>query len=310
MRPVAPRALALLVSTLETSGGRIVEEVLDAADREAFRVLRDCEALKSAEDVPLVLCPSCGEHDVEPRRIGGTLQGLCPECGYVSITNASLNAWAADPEWLLGRLRVAFGVASRQASEELVPGTLWKVGDHKEGRRSRRILLARRLADHANHKAFRDALLEKIERDNAVIIATTSKSAAMVSDISLPYVHLAEIVHFRSGKLELDEERWAWCLKPAHLRQHDASPVFFENFRIAVIDGEEYEFSALQAAVLAYLHAAKSRKCHKDSIMDDIDSSQKNPVELFRHKQRQMEGFQRIAGWDDHGFYWLRRGQT
>lgn len=307
MRPVAPRALALLVSTLETSGGRIVKEVLDTADREAFRVLRDCEALKSAEDVPLVLCPSCGEHDVDPRRIGGTLQGLCPECGYVSITNASLKAWAADPEWLLGRLRVAFGVASRQASEELVPGTLWKVGDHKEGRRSRRILLARRLADHAAHRAFRDALVEKVERDNAVIIATTSKSAAMVSDISMPYVHLAEIVHLRSGKLERDEDRWNWCLKPAHLRQHDASPVFFENFRVAVIDGEEYEFSTLQAAVLAYLHAAKGGKCFKDSIMREIDSAQKNPVELFRHNPRQFEGFSRVAEWNDHGYYWLKR---
>lgn len=306
MRPVAPRALALLISTLEASGGRIVEDILDPADRDAFRVLQDCDALKSAEDVPVVMCPSCGEHDVEPRKIGGGLQGLCTECGYVAITNSALKTWAADPEWLLGRLRVAFGVASRQASEELVPGTLWKVGDCKEGRRSRRILLARRLADHATHRAFRDALAEKVERDNAVIIATTSKSAAMVSDISLPYVHLAEIVHFRSGKLELDEDRWAWCLKPSHMRLHDTSPVFYEKYRLAVIDGEEYEFSALQAAVLEYLHATRGRKCHKDSIMEDIDSSQKNPVELFRHKPRQMEGFSRVADWNDFGFYWLR----
>jgi hypothetical protein len=77
----------------------------------------------------------------------------------------------------------------------------------------------------------------------------------MVSDLSLPFVHLAEIVHLRSGKLELDEERWAWCLKPAHLRSHADSSVFFENFRIAVVDGDEYQFSALQAAVLACLHA-------------------------------------------------------
>ena len=65
MRPVAPRALAVLASTLESSGGRIVEDVLDPADRDAFRVLQDCEALKTVEDIPLVLCPFCGEHDVE-----------------------------------------------------------------------------------------------------------------------------------------------------------------------------------------------------------------------------------------------------
>ncbi len=307
MRPVAPRALALLVSTLEASGGRIVEDTLDANERDAFKALQEWKAIKSADDVPAVMCPSCGERDVEPKRIDGVLQGLCPECGYVQITNASLKSWEADQAWLLDRLRVAFGIASRQASEDIVPGTLWKVGDHKEGRRSRRILLARRLADHTTHKAFREALVDTAERDNAVIIGTTSRSAAMISDISLPYVHLAEIVHFRSGKLELDNERWAWCLKPAHLRQHDASPVFFENFRVAVVDGDQFEFSALQAAVLAYLYASKIGKCFKDSIMEGIDSAQKNPVELFRHKPRQFEGFSRVAEWNEHGYYWLKR---
>lgn len=307
MRPVAPRALSLLVSMLETSGGRVVEDMLDADDRDAFHMLRDGGALAVAEDVPAVMCPACGDHDVEPRKIGGVLQGLCPACGYVEITNASLKAWAIDPEWLLGRLRMAFGVATRQESEELVAGAMWKVGDHKMGRSSRRIVFARRLADYSTNQAFRVALAEKIERDNAVIIGTTSRSAATVSDISMPYVHLAEIVHYRSGKLELDEARWNWCLKPAHLRQHDASPVFFENFRVAVIDGEEYEFSALQAAVLAYLHAAKAGKCFKDSIMYEIDSAQKNPVELFRHNPRQFEGFSLVAEWNEHGYYWLKR---
>lgn len=306
MRPVAPRALGLLIGVLETPGGRLVEDTLEPEDHDAFRALRGCGALTAAADVPVILCPSCGEHDVEPRKFQGVLQGLCPECGYVVITNGSLKAWAADPEWLLARLRQAFGIASRQDSQALVPGVFWKVGDHKEGRRSRRILLARRLADHGTHKAFRDALHENIERDNAVIIATTPKSAAMVSDLSLPYVHLAEIVHWRSGKLELDEVRWAWCLQPAHLRQHHASPVFFENYRVAVIDGEEYAFSALQAGVFAYLHAAKGRKCFKDSIMEELGSTQKNPLELFRHNPRQLEAFQRIVEWDEHGFYWLR----
>lgn len=307
MRPVAPRALGLLIGILETSGGRVVEDVLEPDERDAFQVLRDCGALCPAADVPAILCPSCGERDVEPKKSKGVLQGLCPECGYVAITNASLKTWAADPEWLLARLRQAFGIASRQDSEEFVPGRFWKVGDYKEGRRVRRILLARRLADHGTHQAFRAALFERVERDNAVIVATTPKSAAMASDLSLPYVHLAEIVHWRSGKLELDEARWAWCLQPAHLRQHDASPVFFENFRVAVIDGEEYEFSALQARVFAYLHAARGRKCFKDSIMEDLGSTQKNPLELFRHNPRQLEAFQRIVEWDDHGFYWLRR---
>lgn len=307
MRPVAPRALALLIATLETSGGKVVDDALAPDERDALKALLDCDAFVGAKDVPLILCPCCGEYDVQPRRTKGGLQGLCPDCGYVAITNASLKAWAPDPEWLLARLHQAFGIASRQDSEALVAGTLWKVGDHKEGRHSRRILLARRLADHAVHKAFREALSEKVERDNAVIIGTTPRSAAMISDLAMPYVHLAEIVHFRSGKLELDEERWAWCLKPAHLRNHEASPVFYENYRLAVIDGEEYSFSAMQSQVFAYLHASKAHKCHKASIMEDIESPQKNPVELFRHNARQMEGFRLTTDYDEHGYYWLKR---
>ena len=304
---MAPRALSLLVSLLEATQGRIVEDLLDITDRDAFQRLCDAGALVVADDVPVILCPACGDQDVAPRRIGGVLQGLCPECGYVPITNASLKAWMADPAWLLGRLRMAFGISSRQDSEELVAGTMWKVGDYTVGRRSRRIVFARRLADQSTHDAFRRALAAKIERDNAVIIGTTSRSVAMVSDLSMPFVHLAEIIHLRSGKLELDEERWAWCLKPAHLRRHDASPIFFENFRIAVVDGYEYQFSALQAGVLACLHAATSGKSFKDTIMVEVNSAQKNPVELFRHNARQFEGFNRLVEYDDYGYYWLKR---
>lgn len=304
---MAPRALSLLVSLLEATQGRIVEDLLDITDRDAFQRLCDAGALVVADDVPVILCPACGDQDVAPRRIAGVLQGLCPDCGYVPITNASLRAWAVNPAWLLSRLRLAFGISSRQDSEELVADTMWKVGDYTVGRRSRRIVFARRLADQSTHDAFRRALAAKIERDNAVIISTTSRSSAMVSDLSTPFVHLAEIIHLRSGKLELDQERWAWCLKPAHLRRHDASPIFFENFRIAVVDGDEYQFSALQAGVLACLHAATSGKSFKDTIMVEVNSAQKNPVELFRHNARQFEGFNRLVEYDDYGYYWLKR---
>ena len=307
MRPVAPRALSLLVSLLEESKGRVVEDLLDTTDREAFQMLRDSGALAVAEDVPVILCPACGDQDVAPQKICGVLQGLCSECGYVPISNASLKAWAVDPEWLLGRLRMAFGIAARQDSAELVPGTVWKVGDHKAGRRSRRILFARRLADQSTHDTFRRALADRIERDKAVIISTTSRSAAMVSDLSIPFVHLAEIVHLRTGKLELDKERWAWCLKPAHLRRHTSSTVFYDGYRAAIIDGEEYAFSVNQALVFEALDGEPGMKRLGSSIMADIGSPQRNPGEIFRHNARPWEAFCKLVEWDDYGFYWLKQ---
>lgn len=307
MNPVAPRALALLIQMLEAADRRIVADDLDSDERDAFDALCDCGAVKIGPDVPAVLCPWCGEHDVAPVRRAGGLQALCPDCGYVNITNAALQAWALDPEWLLGRLRRAFGIAARQASTALVPDLIWAVGIYSKGKRERRILFARRLADHAVQQALRKLLQESIPRESAALIGTSSKTAVRLDNLALPYVHLAEIVHWRSGTFELDEERWEWCLRPAHLRQHDASSTFFDQFRQAVIDGEEFTFAPRQAQVFAHLHAAKGGKCHKDSIMSGIGSSQKNPRELFRHNEQQLAGFDQLVAYNEHGFYWLKR---
>lgn len=307
MNPVAPRALALLIRSLDAADSRIIADDLDPGERDAFLVLRDCGALKLGPDVPAVLCPWCGEHDIAPVWRTGELQALCPDCGYVSITNAALQAWAVDPEWLLGRLRAAFGIAARQASTTLVPDVIWAVGTYTQGKRERRILFARRLTGHAVQQALRAILHDAIPRESAVLIGTTSRSAARLEDLALPYLHLAEVVHWRKGDLKLDEERWEWCLRPAHLRQHDASSTFFDQFRQAVIDGEEFTFAPRQAQVFAHLHAARGGKCHKDSIMSGIGSSQKNPRELFRHNEQQLASFDQLVAYNEHGFYWLKR---
>lgn len=307
MNPVAPRALTLLIRSLDAADSRIIADDLDPGERDAFDVLRDCGALKLGPDVPAVLCPWCGEHDVAPVRRAGGLQALCPDCGYVNIKNAALQAWALDPGWLLGRLRGAFGIAARQASTALVPDLIWAVGTYTKGKREHRILFARRLADHAVQQALRAVLHEVIPKESAVLIGTTSRSAARLEDLALPYVHLAEIVHWRKGDLKLDEERWEWCLQPAHRRRHDASPTFSDQYRRAVIDGEEYAFTPNQAQVFTHLHAARGEKCLKDSIMATVGSPQKNPAELFRHNARQYAAFQQLVESDDHGFYWLKR---
>jgi predicted RNA-binding Zn-ribbon protein involved in translation (DUF1610 family) len=307
VRPVAPRALALLVDLMERSGGKLVEDTLAAHERDAFRALRDTDAIMPAKDVPVVLCPFCGEQDVQPQRRHGGLQALCPECGYVPISNESLKAWQANPEWLLGQLRSALGMAARQASREWVPASVWLVGEYSQKRLTRRVLLASRLSDPVVQTAFRAALDQHVVRDQAVLITTTPQRATPLSDLSLPCLSLVELMHLRAGRLELDEDLWSWSLKPAHLRHHRASTIFCENYRLAVIDGEEFTFSPRQGAVLAYLDSVSGGKCHKDSIMTEIDSAQKNPYELFRHEPRQWAGFQAIAEWDEHGFYWLRR---
>lgn len=308
MKPVAPRALALLAQRLEAPEGRTSAAWLDDEDRPAFKLLVEAGALvPSGGPPPVVLCPRCALHDVAPEQTALGLRGLCPECGYVRIDNDVLQSWVPDVEWLLGRLRKALSMAARQDSRELVDQLVWKVGDWADGRRRWRVLFVRRLGETRVQGVLRDALSQHVERDNGIVIGPASARRAGWDGLSLPYVHLAELFRWRSGGLDLDESLWAWCLKPAHLRTHRASSVFFEDYRTAIIDGVEYTFGAKQARFWEYLHNAKGAKRHKTIIMKAVDSDQTNPRELFRHNADQLAAFDALVEWDDEGFYWLTR---
>lgn len=307
MRPVAPRALALLARQLESPQGRLIPGLLETADRPAFRALAEAGALtRTGAQPPAILCPSCELQDVAPEIHGTSLRGLCPACGYVRIDERLLQTWQPDHDWLLAALRRALGMAARQDSRVLREDLIWKVGDAVEGRNRRRVLLARRLGDPQVRQALDSILQDQVERNNGVVIGTTSRSRAQWAALSLPYVHLAELFRWRSGSLELDKGLWAWCLKPPHLRRHDCNSVFSEDFRSAIIDGEEYTFGAKEALAWEYLYNAKGSKRHKSLIMAAVGSDQSGPRELFRHDLRQMAAFQQLVAFDDNGFYWLK----
>jgi hypothetical protein len=308
MKPVAPRALALLAQRLEEPEGRTLAAWLDEEDQPAFRLLTDAGALVPATGPPLaVLCPYCALYDVAPERVASGLRGLCPECGYVPIDNASLQVWVPDVDWLLGRLRKALGMAARQDSQALVDPFLWKVGDAVDGRRRRRVLFARRLGEAQARGILRDALNAHVERDNGIIIGVASADRVGGDDLPLPYVHLAEMFRWRSGGLDLDESLWAWCLKPAHLRTHRVSSIFFDDYRTAIIDGVEYSFGSKQASFWEFMHAAEGSKRPKLAIMEYVGSEQPGPRELFRHNSQHMKAFQALVDSDNEGFYWLTR---
>jgi len=308
MTPVAPRALALLAQRLEAPTGRTSGAWLDEDDRPAFQVLIDAGAMVPAGGPPpAVLCPACALNDVAPEQTVSGLRGLCPECGYVPIDNDLLQSWVPDRTWLLGRLRRALGIAARQDSQVLVEDLIWKVGDWGKGRRHWRVLFVRRLGEGRTQGLLRDTLAAHVERDHSVVIGPVSVARAGLADLSLPYVHLAELFRWRSGALVLDESLWDWCLKPAHLRTHRASTVFFDDFRVALIDGVEYTFGSKQAKLWEYLYHAKGAKRQKGEIMKFVDSDQVNPRELFRHNREQLAAFDTLVDYDDEGFYWLTR---
>lgn len=306
--PVAPRALALLAQRLEAPAGRTSGAWLEEDDRPAFQVLIDAGAMVPAGGPPpAVLCPACALNDVAPEQTASGLRGLCPECGYVPIDNDQIQSWVPDCTWLLGRLRRALGLAARQDSQVLVEDLVWKVGDWGKGRRHWRVLFVRRLGEGRTQGLLRDTLAAHVERDHSVVIGAVSANRAGLTDLSLPYVHLAELFRWRGGALVLDESLWDWCLKPAHLRTHRSSPIFFEGFRTALIDAVEYTFGSKQASFWEFMHAADGAKRPKLAIMEYVGSEQSGPRELFRHNLQQMAAFEALVECDTEGFYWLTR---
>lgn len=308
MSVVTPRALRLLARLLEAPIGRTARVWLEDDDQAALKALVDAGAMKSCADVVPVMCPACERHEVAPQAAGKALRALCPECGYVPIQNDSLQVTVPDVEWLLMRMRQALGMDTRQDSQVLVENVLWKVGDRPEGKsRRRRILFSRRLTDVTTHKTILAALGDRVERDNAVIVGTAPAQHYPFSHLSLTYVHLAELFRWRAGKLELDDGLLAWCLKPAHLRSHLRSAIFDEAFRTAIIDGEEFHFSATQAQFWEQMHGLGGTRAHKTTLMAHTQSDQVGPRELFRHNAEQMRAYERLVEHNDEGFYWMKQ---
>lgn len=298
--------MALLCRLLEAPNDLCMEALIEEDERDAFKTLKAAGALIPAQNAaPAILCPDCQYHDVLPRQDGNKLEGLCPECGYVALGSQHTQPMMPDIDWVLSRIRLALGVAARQDSMPLIANSLWKVGDHSEGRRRWRVLLARHLSKPENRTGFRRSLSTHVERDNGIIIGTASRSMAGIDDLSLPYVHLGELFRWRSGKFEMDDSLWKWCRKPAHLRDHAKNSIFFDDYRVAILDGEEYTFSQKQALFWEYVFAAKGGKRHKSVIMSHVESDQPNPRELFRHNAKQMEAFDILVNCNEEGFYWL-----
>jgi hypothetical protein len=304
---VAPRALGLLARLLEAPIGRAAQAWLEDDDQPALKALADAGAMKSCSDVVPVMCPACERHEVAPQTAGKVLRALCPECGYVPIENDSIQITVPNVDWLLMRMRQALGMDARQDSQALVENILWKIGDRPEGKtRRRRFLFARRLTDAATHKPILTALGDRVERDNGIIVGTAPAQHYPFSHLSLTYVHLAELFRWRAGKFELDDGLLAWCLKPAHLRSHLRSAIFDEAFRTAIIDGEEFHFSATQAEFWELMHGLGGAKAHKTTLMANTESKQESPRELFRHNAEQMRAYERLVEFDAEGFYRLR----
>ena len=307
MSPKGPHALRLLLQGLEDPTRQLHPAGLGINDLAPFKLLTDSAALIPAEGAPVVvMCPGCAEFDVAPEQDERGLRGLCPACGYVRIHSEYLRRWQVDIPWLLAKLRRAFGIESRQISQALIDDRLWKVGDVGQKTQRRHVFLARRLTEPQAQLQLRTAVRAIAERGRSVIVGALSRRQVDLDDVSLIYLPLDFLFHWRSGGLHLDQGLWHWCLKPLHLRNHSGSQVFSEDFRTAILEGEEYTFTDKQSQFWELLVSADGAKQQRDWIMAQIDSPQPNPRALFRHNPRQLTAFDQLVEHDDEGFHWMK----
>lgn len=307
MNPKGPHALRLLLQGLEDPTGQLHPAGLGADEQAQFKLLTDSAALVPAQGAPaVVICPGCAEFDVAPEQDGIGLRGLCSACGYVRIPADYLQRWQVDIGWVLAKLRRALGIDTRQMSQPLIDGRVWKVGDVGQKNQRRHVFLARRLTEPQAQQQLRTAVRPIVERGRSVIVGTLSRRQVDLDDVSLIYLPLDFLFHWRSGGLHLDQSLWDWCLKPPHIRNHVGSPVFSEDFRTAILEGEEYTFTDKQSQFWELLVSADGRKQQRDWMMAQIDSPQPNPRALFRHNPDQLAAFDRLVEHDDEGFHWMK----
>jgi len=305
--PKGPHALRLLLQGLEDPLRQLHPAGLGIDEHAPLKLLTDSAALVPAQGMPVVvICPGCAEFDLAPEQDGSGLRGLCPACGYVRIHSEYLQCWQVDIEWLLAKLRRAFGIGARQLSQTLIDGQLWKVGDVGQKTQKHRVFLVRRLTEPNAQQQLRKVVRQHAEPGKSVIVGTLHRQQINLEESSLIYLSLDSLFHWRSGGLHLDQSLWDGCLKPPHIRNHAGSSVFSEDFRTAILGAEEYTFTDKQSQFWELLVSADGRKQQRDWIMAQIDSPQPNPRALFRHNPNQLKAFDRLVEHDDEGFHWMK----
>lgn len=203
--PLDPKAVELLLSILESPGGKISGSLLSDYHPKQEAALLAANLLKPCGHLPVAV--SLADHDDEPVALtwcaeGGSYGYFNPSAGWITVPSERTAIFSLNYPVLLAQMMVQFDLASRGGVTSLIPDILWEIGDARIGRRKARtsIWFARRLYDRAIWRQVADTAARRSITQIRVLL--TSTPSARLPDQPVPghlVVSVGDVIDFVAG---------------------------------------------------------------------------------------------------------------
>lgn len=313
------RALQKLAWLLQQPSMAVApEHVSRSEDHAVYRHLHASGALaQSSHSQAAVLCPSCEDQWLEPRRIsavdsasGSTYRVLCLDCGWVDLQATDLRNWQPRPAELARWLGSALRLTPRYEVEELLPNRLWRLGESEVHRRRRVWFYGCRLA--SNFDDVLQSLKRRAPKEAAVVLTFDAKADwAPLAAQAIGVIELQAVARLRKSGFVLDGLEHLLLEQSEHDPSHgravrqdltkETSLRLIRSTHVALIDGQRIPVQPDARTFLLLLLEADSQEIHKSQLAERMGKPHNFKVSaVFRHCKSVFDRFVVI---DERGRY-------
>ena len=254
--------------------------------------------LLPADNLRYVSAPQ-GDDEVEAEVIsmGGGKFGYWSDNGWVAVDPDDLRQYALDMLWLLRWIADGFSISKRITPRELLSGHVWGLGNATFGQSTVPVFFARHLrTDEAVNVLLQE--IKSAHRGKKIVVLTpAANDCARVAEYAT-IIPLPDVVE-QAEYFKVDLTR-AQALLGGGVAVADG---FSDGYRTARFNGDDYEFTKTQAAIIEELHSA-GKPLHKTEFMSK-HSKQDDPKNVFRKNGKYHPAWDALIKFDGKGNYWL-----
>lgn len=302
-------AFGLFCQLTEASTLTVHPEVLHYSEQaEGYQHLVALGALQPGEGIGThLLCPWC--HTDELREIhfhASCYQGYCTECGWVTLPGAHVKPLQVNVRRLVQWLALALGLTKHYHCQELIPESLWRLGEIEHRRKRRTVFFARRLFDSALTSRMEKHLCNFCAPGCGIVITTTQENTVATTTSSHRIVPLPAIAHLRKSGVVIENiHHYLEEVATPRTPTVDTSLRLMHTGRVALIEGQPHALSPQVWGFLCVLEKAQGQPVHKRTLADalDMDVDRCKGAAIFkRHKSI----YTTFVAHDGDGHYWLK----
>lgn len=239
---LAPAALELLLSAVETPEAAISGAVLDEYFASEAATLKETGLLKPHGHEAVSV--SRADHDDAPVTLSwsaedGGLGYFSPAAGWITVPDDQIARFQVDVPSVIGELMGQVDWPFRSGPAPLVPDLLWEIGDVRLGRRTQRVPIwfARRLHEPSVWRQIKD--LAKARPTSGLRVILTSTPSHRFPDETIAghlLVGIRDVIDFATGMV-VHPDILASRLDGSHRPDVEEAIYFSPDGRKLVING-------------------------------------------------------------------------